>query len=589
MKKKFTRKVRKNKRTTQRRKNRSYKRMRGGMYDFKTRGFFSREKFPDEVIKIISSSELSKIINDETKSWDVEEFLERYKTLINDTNLETTIHETQKWRSKNERAEIIKEIQTAIKEFTSKTDEEPLASLPVSTTPLGLIIGNLKENKFLPTAKEIIELIRSFKLQGDKDKEYKKGHITPFKFNGLALAIAIMKISDFYKINRPTQSLSPPPSSPSPPLSPSSPDTTNKPQKYIFVFDPRQVTSWEDLKTSIPPNSICHQRQRIRMCASDYGGPHPFGEQPTDRSLATYNKFHIVDGEPLAPEVIHKIHTGDELIRRQSDLSEYDKTIIFDNRLRGGEYKFYRIVKHRQNIDYTNIRNRTVCRNKIFIPVDIKTVYEYGEDGIINSVYILFKHGDVVRGDGVEQYCSADHTTPSNAVNNEVIVSMENILKLGLNPRVTDIHTIGEFEPLIDVKIEISRGTPSSLGVTADSPIRTLVMTSPGKWEIVPATRIQQAAFNRVNQYLINKQITSYDMLQIKRFRVSNNMEGPGEIMVIIEVKEMNPDGTLKRAFCMGETLSQFEVLDTHESASIRKFNKESNYSQIISSGPIGI
>jgi hypothetical protein len=556
------------------------------MYAFKSRGFFSKEKFPDEVIKIISSSNLSKIINDETKSWLVEQFLERYNMLINDTQLETTINLGQHWRPKNECDKIIKEIQTAITEFTSKTDEEPLASLPVSTTPLGLIIGNLKENKFLPTAKEIIELIRSFKLQGDKDKEYKKGHIKPFRFNGLALAIAIMKISDNYKITRPTRSLSPPPpSSPSPPLSPSSPDTTNKPQKYIFVFDPRQATSWDDLKTSIPPNSICHERQRIRMCTSGYGGPHPFGEQPTDRSLATYNKFHIVDGEPLAPEVIHKIHTGDKLIRDQLDLSEYDKTIISDNRLREGEYKFYRIVKHRQNIDFTNIRYPTKCRNKIFIPVDIKTVYEYGEDGIINWVYISFQHGDVVRGDEVEQYCSADHTTPSKAVNNEVIVSMENILKLGLNPRVTDIHKIGELEPLIDLMIEIYRDPPSP-GVTADSPIKTLVMSSPGRWDIFPATRIQKAAFNRVNQYLIERKITSYDMLQIKRFRVSNNMDGPHEITVIIEVKEMNPDGTLKRAICMGDTLSQFEVLDTHESASMRKFNKESNYSQVTSSGP---
>ena len=73
-------------------------------------------------------------------------------------------------------------------------------------------------------------------------------------------------------------------------------------------------------------------------------------------------------------------------------------------------------------------------------------------------------------------------------------------------------------------------------------------------------------------------------MLQIKRFRVNNNMTGPGEIMVIIEVKEMNTDGTLKRAICMGETLSQFEVLDTYESARKRKSNKEDNYSQVTSS-----
>lgn len=40
MKKKGTRKIRKNKRATQRRKNRSYKRMKGGMFNFKSNGFF---------------------------------------------------------------------------------------------------------------------------------------------------------------------------------------------------------------------------------------------------------------------------------------------------------------------------------------------------------------------------------------------------------------------------------------------------------------------------------------------------------------------------------------------------------------------
>lgn len=564
MKKKFTRKVRKNKRSTQRRKNRSYKRMRGGMYNFQTRGFFStKQEIPKNVKEAIALYNSVQSVSDTV----IKSLTTHYSNVINTEKPENEpfykTHET--------------EILEKIANFTSNTGDTTLTSLPITTSTSKPLIDVLKKNGFLPTAEEFTTLFKSFALEKDKL------HRNPFKFNGLALALAIIHIYNDYVSKRPGNTRAP-----SPPLSPSSPDTTNKPQKYIFVFDPRQATSWEDLKTVIPPNSICHQRQRIRMCTSGYGGPHPFGEQPTDRSAATYNKFHIVNGEPLAPEVNHIIRTGDELIKRQYDVSEYDKTIISDNRLQGREYKFYRIVKHRQNIDYTNIRYPTACRNKIFIPVDIKTVYEYGEDGIINWVYISFQHGDVVRGGEVEHYCSADHTTPSKAVNNEVIVSMENILKLGLNPRVTDIHKIGELEPLIDLIIEIYRDPPS-LGVTADSPIKTLVMSSPGKWNIFPATRIQQAAFNKVNQYLIERKITSYDMLQIKRFRVSNNMEGPGEIMVIIEVKEMNPDGTLKRAICMGETFSEFEVLDTFESANMRKTNKEANYSQVTSSGPGGL
>lgn len=561
MKKKFTRKVRKNKRSTQRRKNRSYKRMRGGMYDFKTSFFRSKQKIPTNVKEAIALYYGAPSRNETV----IKSLTTRYNSIV----INTEEPENEPFYTTHER-----EILEKIKNFTSNTGDKTLMSLPITTSTSKPLIDVLKTNGFLPTAEEFTTLFRSF------DEEKDKSHKNPFKLNGLALALAIIDIYDDYVRKRPGKTRAP-----SPPLSPSSPDTTNKPQKYIFVFDPGQATSWEDLKTVIPSNSICHERRRIRMCTSGYWGHHPFGEQPTDRSAATYNKFHIVNGEPLAPEVNHIIHTGDEFIKRQYDVSEYDKTIMYDNRGGGGEYKFYRIVKHTQNIDFTNIRHPTACRNKIFIPVDIKTVYEYGEDGIINWVYISFQHGDVVRGAKVEHYCSVDHTTPSKAVNNEVIVSMENILKLGLNPRVKDIHKIGELEPLIDLMIEIYRDPPS-LGVTADSPIKTLVMSSPGTWYIFPATRIQQAAFNKVNQYLIDSKITSYDMLQIKRFRVSNNMEGLGEIMVIIEVKEMNPDGTLKRAICMGETLSQFEVLDTHESAVARKINKEANYNQVTSSGP---
>jgi hypothetical protein len=535
--------------------------MRGGMYDFKTSFFRSKQKIPTNVKEAIALYYGAPSRNETV----IKSLTTRYNSIV----INTEEPENEPFYTTHER-----EILEKIKNFTSNTGDKTLMSLPITTSTSKPLIDVLKTNGFLPTAEEFTTLFRSF------DEEKDKSHKNPFKLNGLALALAIIDIYDDYVRKRPGKTRAP-----SPPLSPSSPDTTNKPQKYIFVFDPGQATSWEDLKTVIPSNSICHERRRIRMCTSGYWGHHPFGEQPTDRSAATYNKFHIVNGEPLAPEVNHIIHTGDEFIKRQYDVSEYDKTIMYDNRGGGGEYKFYRIVKHTQNIDFTNIRHPTACRNKIFIPVDIKTVYEYGEDGIINWVYISFQHGDVVRGAKVEHYCSVDHTTPSKAVNNEVIVSMENILKLGLNPRVKDIHKIGELEPLIDLMIEIYRDPPS-LGVTADSPIKTLVMSSPGTWYIFPATRIQQAAFNKVNQYLIDSKITSYDMLQIKRFRVSNNMEGLGEIMVIIEVKEMNPDGTLKRAICMGETLSQFEVLDTHESAVARKINKEANYNQVTSSGP---
>lgn len=590
MKKKFTRKVRKN-RQTKRRKNRSYKRMRGGMFSYKSN--LGQKRIPPEVIQIISSSNLSKFINDKTNELIVEQFLERYNTLINDTQLETTIN-SHVWRSKTEINKIIEEIRTEIKNFTSKTGEQDLQRLSGSTKRLEVIIGELNANEFLPKAEEITGLFILFK--DHKDRLHKK----PFKFNGLALALAIMKISDKYIIIR-APSSSPLPSSPlpSPPPS-SSPDTTNMPQNYIFVFNPNKEMSWEELTdNSIPSNPFCHLRRRIRMCHWN-GSKHPFGEQKTDRELATYDTIPIGDGVQLKPEVNRKIQTGVYLITDQTKSTKpnvfgqmvYNKTKIVDTRQNGGgEYKFYRIEKRTQYIDFTDLRYYKLCNYKIYIQVDIETVYEYDEDGIINWVYISFQHKGVVDRTNMpaEYYCHTHHTTPSKAVYDEVIGSMEKTLKLGLNPRVTDIHKVGELEPLIDLTIEIHRVPFLPQVAATGSPIRyTLVMNTPGKWDIRLATPTQHAAFNKVNQYLTEKKIESYDMLQIKRFRVSNNGEGADEIMVIIEVKEMNPGGTLKRAICMGETLSQFEVLDTHASAIVRKNNKEANFNWVTSSGPGG-
>ena len=581
MKKKFTRKVRKNKRSTQRRKNRSYKRMKGGMYEFKKRLVFVKKLIPVEVKQIISSNNLYRNI-DKDSTGVISFFLKRYKILLDNTQLEKTIHTGQSWRPKNEPEKIIKEIQTAITEFTSKTDEEPLASLPVSTTPLDSIIGNLKENKFLPTVEEIVPLIRSFKEQ--KDKEHRK----PFKFNGLALALAIMNISDDNQLTRPPPK---PPSlsSPPPPSSlSSSPDTTGILQKYIFVFNPNQSTSWERLEHSILPNQFGDNRQFIRMCRDPLNGSkYPFGEQPQDRQTATYETYHILDVTQLPPKVSEKCRIGDALISQKLSPTDSNKTITitYDNRPREGEYKCYKIQKRTEKIDFTmDIRISDYCTANIYIPAVIITVFEYDEDDIINCVYILFRHESVVNtADKREQCYPAPDGSQSKVVYDKVIGSMEQILKSGLNPRVTDIHKIGELQPLIDLTKDIN--SDASVEVAADVPNRfKLVLGRPGEWNIFQATPFEQVAFNRVNQYLIARKITSYDMLQIKRFRVNNNMTGPGEIMVIIEVKEMNTDGTLKRAICMGETLSQFEVLDTYESARKRKSNKEDNYSQVTSS-----
>lgn len=586
MKNKFTRKVRKNKRSTQRRKNRSYKRMKGGMYEFKKRLVFVKKLIPVEVKQIISSNNLYRNI-DKDSTGVISFFLKRYKILLDNTQLEKTIHTGQSWRPKNEPEKIIKEIQTAITEFTSKTDEEPLASLPVSTTPLDLIIGNLKENKFLPTVEEIVPLIRSFKEQ--KDKEHRK----PFKFNGLALALAIMNISDDNQLTRPPPK---PPSlsSPPPPSSlSSSPDTTGILQKYIFVFNPNQSTSWERLEHSILPNQFGDNRQFIRMCRDPLNSSkYPFGEQPQDRQTATYDTYHILDVTQLPPKVSEKCRIGDALISQKLSPTDSNKTITitYDNRPREGEYKCYKIQKRTEKIDFTsNFRKSTDCTNNIYIPADIITVFEYDEDDIINCVYILFRHESVVINDETKHCYPAPAGSQSKVVYDKVIGSMEQILKSGLNPSVKDINKIGELEPLIDLTKDIN--SDASVEVAADVPKRfKLVWVSTGKWDIFQATPFEQVAFNRVNQYL-NVKLTRYDMLQIKKFLVKNNTV-QGENTVIVEVKEMNVDrsvdrSTLKRAICMGgEPLSEYELLDTIESAVAEKQKKERHYSLFTAQGP---
>jgi hypothetical protein len=543
------------------------------MFQFKEKNWFQQENIPTDVKTAIN----------EYKDFNVGFIKSSYAKIIPITEENTRVFYQV---STNE-----KPIKDAIIQFTARTDEVDLTTLPVSNTDVLLLIKRLIFLQFLPTNEEFDRLYAVF--NNEKDKRHRK----PFKFNGLALALSLITI-----VRKPTPqptgivatAATAATAAPAAPAAPAAMDTTNIPQKYIFVFDPRQSMSWVGLNSVILPNSICHKRLRIRMCSSTNEGdvPHPFGGLEGDREIATYNKFHIVDGVQLKPEVNHKIQTGDALIRdpNQAHHDHYTKTAISDNRQPrgGGEYKFYRIEKRTQYIDFTNLRYPK-CRNQIYIPVSIETVYEYDEDGIINWVYISFQHKGVVDKTNMpaEYYCRPDHTTPSKAVYDEVIGSMEQTLKLGLNPKVTDIHKIGELEPLKELTIDIQRDvTLSPVAATGSLNRYTLVMNGPGRWDIRTATQTQTAAFNKVNQYLTKNKIKSYDMLQIKRFRVSNNGEGADEIMVIIEVKEMNVDGTLKRAICMGETLSHFEVLDTYESAVARKNNKEANFNWVTSSGP---
>ena len=186
MKKKGTRKVRKNKRTTQRRKNRSYKRMKGGMFNFKSRGFFaSNEPIPKYV-----KDDIDTYTNEgKLYSRDFEHIIESYNKAINNKDPSKTIYE------KNE-----VEIKDKMKLYTKDTNEVALTTLPISGTSIENLITNLKGLEFLPTAYEFKELYDKFyginkegeMVAGKAEKDTK--HANPFKFNGFALAVFLLNI-----------------------------------------------------------------------------------------------------------------------------------------------------------------------------------------------------------------------------------------------------------------------------------------------------------------------------------------------------------------------------------------------------------
>ena len=169
MKKKFTRKVRKN-RQTKRRKNRSYKRMRGGGFVFKTKGLFQQENIPTDVKTAINEYKGVRV--------DIIKWL--YEKIIPITEANKLFYQD----STNERP-----IKDAITRFTARTGEDKLTTLlPVTNTDVLQLIERLIVLQFLPTKEELARLYDLFNRE--KDTRHRK----PFKFNGLALALSLITI-----------------------------------------------------------------------------------------------------------------------------------------------------------------------------------------------------------------------------------------------------------------------------------------------------------------------------------------------------------------------------------------------------------
>ena len=541
MKKKGTRKVRKNRRT-QRRKNRSYKQMKGGLW------WLGSDHAP---LNVDAKNIIIEVYNLFAKKPDL--LWREYNNARSKTNWDDIY-----------KSEIKRQMTTLI-------TPELKTWLPISTEDdIAKLIETLIRERFLPADKAAFTT-----LLDNFYREKVTTHKKPNKYNGIALAVFLAQKS--YNLDSKRTVVA----TPSPPPPPPPPDTTGIPQTYLLYFNPQVPMSWVDTTQQIEGNSICNNRKRIRMSHGDDGSKHPFDLR--DREHAKYVKFHIQHGTQLPSVIGDKLSVLTQHIGSITDSGT--KSHVSDTRSVGGEYKFYRIEKLSQNIDFINIRNYRMCRDKIYIPVDKTTVYEYDEDGIINCVLTTFTHLPVVDNAGGDVICRVVNATPSKAVYKEIIKSMETELKLRLNPIRVDIHKLHELVPLIEIPMTIDRSAVTS-GAAADDPIRyTLVMTGPGLWQPVPSTPPQQIAFNGVNNYLVTRQL-SYDMLQVKRFRVSNGLEGAANVKVIIEVKEMNENKTLKRAIYKEDTLSELELLDTTTAAYDRIHAKEANYNHVTSSGP---
>ena len=594
MKRKGTLKVRKNKRTTQRRKNRSYKRMRGGVYNYKQPSWFNKKQpIPQEVIDDIENitgfniqafvnkhiidtkSKLQKLIklskdnpttftkmfNDTlqpnlTSDQYLHSLIELYSNLIADhPSSETSEFYT---RMNN----IIK---TEIEKLIIMTGEERLKRIFSYQKTSQQMIHDLKKIGFLPDKKEeIIDLLTSYLI--NKSTQLR----IPFTYNGLALAsFIIIQYTEFIQMKKQEEAAAA--AAKTAAVTAASTGTTIIPLKHIFVFNPRINTKWEPLSFSILPNPICNNRQRIRMGtysndtqAGSHSIPYfPFGAE--DRMRAVYDHYVIPDNpDNITPEIVPYITIGNQKITK---MKSHDDKDTDDKRSTQGEYKLYE-MKKREDIKYTFNRY-----DKTTIPVT--TVYEYDEDGIINWALISI---EMISDNDLLQmgFSQTNIPTLKNDMKDLVIRTIKGELMNNLYPTVdTSLQTKGNLESLID----LSKYSFAAAQELNEQRYTVNYPTDPNSdLSVQPAERAINQAFNKVNNFLVSNGI-SYDRLQIKMFGVVNERQ---ELVEIIIVKKMNMDHTLKHAIYKfwERNVKSIDIFDSLNSASAELIAAQVRYNQ---------
>lgn len=590
MKKKCTRKIRKNKRTTQRRKNRSYKRMKGGMFNFTSKSLVTKQHIPEYVKHDIDKSPIY------VNSRNFDDIKGRYSKVINTTDPETkTIYEKY--------GEKIKEKMNL---YTEQTGEKSLTTLSISTTSVEQLIESLKQLGFLPTVDEFIELYKKFyginekgvMVPGKAEKD--TVHRSPFKFNGFALAVFLVrKYNDqhYDDIKSKSTELSSLLSTPNPDMPPPSFGIL---QSYLFELGPTDKLFWKTIPTgtTVTANQVCPLRGRIRYIR------HGDSESPVtneNRSWLNYGMKTVNDPTSEAGQLSSYFTEMNRLAERgiaikpgettsvRYTLHEARDTPHQDGTFSEPKYKKYESRIEIKNIDMTDFKNKSLVDRPMtsYIPVIVITIYEYDEDGMINKVLVTYKFFEITTSKpDLTSLTDRDRKeiNLNDRVYREVVTDMETNLKLRLRPSKT-LEGMLETDTVIPIDITANRGdtsTPTGLDVW------TLYMThTPStKWTAKPASRIQKIAFNAVNDYI---QFNGWNMSNpVKRFLIKNDDEA-GKIAVVIEVKELTGANTLKRATYCGEEMSEYELFDRKENAESNARAKLANYNQVTSSGPIGI
>jgi len=565
MKKKGTRKIRKNKRTTQRRKNRSYKRMKGGMYPYTSTskwGFGTKQhKIPDDVRASISRYYQLGPLSPAS----ISALQTTYMKIIPITETNTQFY--------HDYNELIME---EIKKFTQKTGESGLTTLPLTTTPSPQIINALIGNKFLPEVNE--EFGKLLSLFNEEKPDTK--HRNPFKFNGLALALSIMNI--YHEQLLKTRAAATKAGSGG--HAATAPDLTDIPQIYFIRLAPHPQSTtqmgWAQKPQGLvlQSNPYCPSDKRTHLRTVDGRAL-----DNTNKLLLTYTTEKIENVLSVA------MHTA---ISRMTEYLAFLKgettepgtyRDIVD---RPGIYIYYELQKIILEEEVSRDPARSSCKVKVTIYV----IKQYAEDGIADRVYVEYSYGRLLIQKGKPTTCTDNMIIP---------VLLEEKYVDSVKKELSTAFT--GYKNAIEIRIGTERGVSPQTTPMITTPqiitpsdtydgISTLMISfpsldSPPIWNVAKATTIQSDVFTSVQKY-IHDNPSAIDTIKV--FSITNtNAQNPIHVHII--VKETSDHGgpiIMTKAEYVHSSGETYYLFPTRDLAQREARKKTIKYDQVVSSGP---